>query len=250
MPSRLAALFCLIGCALLAGCPPLPPTTQPTTRTAAPVDVPRLPAEPPDVPHRLGMARQTIRLGASDSEVRAFLGSPTLVQTNQWVFVADNPQGHAFAVITFDNARVTAVRSDWTPGWERLASAREHIPAGADEAQVLIELGQPLERHPGAWWLYAPEGYAPARLELFLVDDRLSWGSAYLLARLGRLQPGSPAELSAHDVTQLLGPPLAAEPGAQWDYLGKTGATEVHTTIFFKAGRVLNIAVAAVPAAP
>jgi hypothetical protein len=249
MPSRLAALFCLIGCCLLAGCPPLPPATQPTTHSAPPA-VLRLPPEPPDVPHRIGMAKQTIHVGASDGEVRALLGQPTLVQPSQWIYVADNEKGHAFAAIAFEQARVTSVRSDWVAGWERLASAREHVPVGDEDWQVLIEMGQPAQRHAGAWWLYTPDGYAPARVELFLADDTLSWGCAYLLARLGRLQPGAPASLKGHDLQELLGPPLAIELGEQWDYVGKAGATDVRATIFFKAGRVVQVAVVAVPAAP
>jgi outer membrane protein assembly factor BamE (lipoprotein component of BamABCDE complex) len=249
MNRRMAALVCLMGCGLLAGCHPAVATTQPGGPKVV-TTVRPLPGAPPDMAHRIGMAQQTLRVGATDGEVRALLGPPTLVQNDQWLYVSDSPEGHAYATIGFAQGRVTSVRSDWSPGWERLASARSLVAVGDQEAQVLVELGQPAQRHAGVWWLYAPADFAPAHVELFFADDTLSWGGAYLLARIGRLKPGAAADLTTDDVQGCMGPPLATETGAQWDYSGTTGGTEVHTTVYFKAGRVVQVVTAAVPHAP
>jgi outer membrane protein assembly factor BamE (lipoprotein component of BamABCDE complex) len=232
----------------------MPPATQPApVKPVAPVRA--LPESPPDVPHQIGMAQQAIAIGATDIQVLAALGQPTLVQKDQWLYVADSPQGHAYAAIAFAQGHVSSVRSDWLPGWERLASARSRIADGADASVVLMELGQPAQRREGEWWLYAPADFAPAQIELFITDHTLSWGSAYLLARLGRLKPGSAADLSGQQVKDLMGAPPATQKGAQWDYVGITaspsgGGTEVHTTVYFKAGRVAQIVTAAVPHTP
>ena len=249
MNCRFTAVVGLIACGLLVGCHPAVPATQPGGPKVV-VPVRPLPAEGPDLPHRIGLAQQTLHVGVPDGEVLGLLGQPTLMQKDQWLYVADSPQGHAYATIVFQQGRVLSVRSDWSPGWERLASARVHVADGDGEAQVLVELGQPAQRHVGVWCAYAPEDYAPAHVELFFADDTLSWGGAYLLARMGRLKPGSAADLSRRDVQDLLGKPLASEPGAQWDYRGTVGATEVHTTVYFKAGQVAQIATAAVPHGP
>jgi hypothetical protein len=238
--ARNGILFLTLAAAV-SGCQnpplPLPPplATRPATRPLT------LPAEDPIISRLIGTAQKTVRLGADEAEVLHVLGTPAYQEPGQWTYVADDPLGHASATIRFTAGKVTGVKSTWSPGWQSLLDAAKKIASGASPDTVVQELGDPAEKSAGTWWTYYPEDLTPTRADLFFENDKLSWGSFVLLARLKKLPADLPTEISTKDIRRWLGEPAATEPGAVWNYTASGGAVRVKASVYFRGNAVVKV---------
>lgn len=235
-----AAAPLLLAAWMTPGCQAPQPAPSPVAVVPREPSMPLPPAES-DMAPLIGAARDRIANGATRQEVQDVLGEPTYQEASVWTYLVDDARGQATATIRFERDRVAGVESTWSPGWQRIAGAGTIVSLGLTAADVRARMGSPTAEHRGDWWTVALPEYQPSRLDLFLREDGLSWGSWHLLSRLRSMDNAAAQPPSRAEVRAIVGEPLAQEPGVEWLYLSTAGTQRVFASVYFRGGKVVAV---------
>ncbi len=122
---------------------------------------------------KVAEAKETIPIGASEAQVKAQFGEPSLVMPGEWWYYETRGEEGAAKELLF--------QGDYVAYWtlHNISIVAERYPSGVTKAQIQGLLGKPVRTEPGASWKYYGTGARRAEAYIYFKSGQVVRAESY-----------------------------------------------------------------------